>query len=220
MKTSVTMIRKMGKFEVKQRTSDSYFDGNALLTQWNKIKSNPQRAMSRFLESEKTKEFISALKEELSQSDNMQLGDIQIIKEVKSINTKKGKTKAQVWMHPFLFIKFAMWINPRFEVQVIKFVYDELVKNRHKAGDNYLTLSSAISSFPDSDYRKTAIAMQWVVFNKTGKELRQNATEEQLQEIYELEHQLTFSINMGFVKNQEELLVLLRKMYAKKYLRF
>lgn len=32
------------------------------------------------------------------------------------------------WMHPILFVKFAMWLNPRFEVQVIKFVYDQMLK--------------------------------------------------------------------------------------------
>ncbi|WP_297644192.1 hypothetical protein [uncultured Bacteroides sp.] len=28
-------------------------------------------------------------------------------------------------MNPLLFIKFAMWITPTFEVKVLRFVYDE-----------------------------------------------------------------------------------------------
>lgn len=40
-------------------------------------------------------------------------------------------------MHPILFVKFAMWLNPRFEVQVIKFVYDQMLKYRNDAGDAY-----------------------------------------------------------------------------------
>lgn len=217
------MRRSMGDLEVLQRTNDGYFDGNHLLYQWKKKHPTCKDSVSDFISQSKVRSFIEELERDLGNYTLPQkwgMTDLQSVKVIKGRNTSKGKTKDQVWMSPYLFIKFAMWISPKFELSVIKFVYDELVKNRHKAGDNYLTLSSAISSFPDSDYRKTAIAMQWVVFNKTGKELRQNATEEQLQEIYELEHQLTFSINMGFVKNQEELLVLLRKMYAKKYLRF
>lgn len=217
------MRRSMGDLEVLQRTNDGYFDGNHLLYQWKKKHSTCKDSVSDFIAQSKVRSFIEELERDLGNYTLPQkwgMTDLQSVKAIKGRNTSKGKTKDQVWMCPYLFIKFAMWISPKFELSVIKFVYDELVKNRHKAGDNYLTLSSAISSFPDSDYRKTAIAMQWVVFNKTGKELRQNATEEQLQEIYELEHQLTFSINMGFVKNQEELLVLLRKMYVKKYLRF
>lgn len=214
------MKRPMGQFEVQQRTQDSYFDANALLSQWNSVKGNPQRAMSRFFESENVKSFIEALEDDLSQNAEMQYGDIQVVREIKGRNTAKGKTKDQVWMHPYLFIKFAMWLNPRFEVQVIKFVYDELIKNRHLAGDNYNVLTSAIATLPDSDYKQVAVAIQWIVFNRTGKNLRQSATQEQLMEISEIEHSLAFSINMGFVKNNMELISLLRKMYNDKYSKF
>lgn len=220
MKTNQIMKRPMGQFEVQQRTQDSYFDANALLSQWNSVKGNPQRAMSRFFESENVKSFIEALKDDLSQNAEMQYGDIQVVREIKGRNTAKGKTKDQVWMHPYLFIKFAMWLNPRFEVQVIKFVYDELIKNRHLAGDNYNVLTSAIATLPDSDYKQVAVAIQWIVFNRTGKNLRQSATQEQLREISEIEHSLAFSINMGFVKNNMELISLLRKMYNDKYSKF
>lgn len=214
------MKRPMGQFEVLQRTSDGFFDGNALLSQWNKTPGNPQRAMARFFNSEGVKEFMDALKEDVSHSAKMQYGDIQIVIETKGRNTKSGKTKDQVWMHPYLFIKFAMWINPKFELQVIKFVYDELIKNRHLAGDNYNVLTSAISTLPDSDYRQVATAIQWIVFGKTGKNLRQVATQEQLKEISDIEEKLAFSINMGMVRNQEELIKLLRKMWYDKYRKF
>lgn len=220
MKTNQIMRCQMGQFEVQQRTQDSYFDANALLSQWNSAKGNPQRAMSRFFESENVKSFIEALEDDLSQNAEMQYGDIQVVREIKGRNTAKGKTKDQVWMHPYLFIKFAMWLNPRFEVQVIKFVYDELIKNRHLAGDNYNVLTSAIATLPDSDYKQVAVAIQWIVFNRTGKNLRQSATQEQLREISEIEHSLAFSINMGFVKNNMELISLLRKMYNDKYRKF
>lgn len=98
MKTNQIMKRQMGQFEVLQRTIDSYFDANALLTQWNGIKGNPQRAMARFFESENVKSFIEALKEDLRHSADMQYGDIEVVKEVKSRNTSKGKTKGQVWI--------------------------------------------------------------------------------------------------------------------------
>ena len=90
MKTNVIMTRPMGQFEVLQRTIDGWFDANALLTQWNSIRENPQRAMSRFLDSESVKSFIEALKDDISQGANMQVGDIQVIKKVKGRNTSKG----------------------------------------------------------------------------------------------------------------------------------
>lgn len=220
MKTNVIMTRPMGQFEVLQRTIDGWFDANALLTQWNAISENPQRAMSRFLESESVKSFIEALKDDISQCANMQVGDIQVIKKVKGRNTAKGKTKDQVWLHPYLFIKFAMWLNPKFEVQVIKFVYDELIKCRHLAGDNYNVLTAAVSKLPDCDYREVAKAIQWIVFNRTGKNLRQQATQKQLSEISDIENKLAYAIDMGFIKNQAQLICTMRKMYNEKYQKF
>lgn len=214
------MKRPMGQFEVLQRTCDSYFDGNALLSQWNAVSGNSTRRIAKFFNEEGVKSFIEALKEDLSQSAERYDAEIQVVKEIKGRNTTRGRTKDQVWMHPYLFIKFAMWLNPKFEVQVIKFVYDELIKNRHLAGDNYNVLTSAIATLPDSDYKQVATAIQWIVFNRTGKNLRQQATQDQLREISEIEHSLAFSINMGMIKNNQQLIELLRKMWYKKYQKF
>lgn len=216
----MVMKRLMGQFEVLQRTSDGFFDGNALLSQWNKVPGNPRRRMSEFLESPKTKEFIDTLKDDIYQCRKTDNVDLQVVKEVKGRAVKGGKTPNCVWMHPFLFIKFAMWINPKFELQVIKFVYDELIKNRHLAGDNYNVLTSAIAKLPDSDYVQVATAIQWIVFGKTGKNLRQVATQEQLKEISDIEQKLAFSIDMGMVNNQQQAIELLRKMWYQKYRKF
>ena len=61
MKTSVLMNRQMGDFDVYQRTSDGYFDANALLRQWNSVEENPRREMKKFLDNKNTKEFIEVL---------------------------------------------------------------------------------------------------------------------------------------------------------------
>ena len=61
MKTNQEMIRIIDSFSVIQRTSDGYFDGSELLRQWNSVSNNPRRQMSKFLEMDTTKEFISAL---------------------------------------------------------------------------------------------------------------------------------------------------------------
>ena len=40
MKTNQNMIRKMGNFEVIQRTKDGFFNATALLKQWNNTVEN------------------------------------------------------------------------------------------------------------------------------------------------------------------------------------
>lgn len=67
MKTNQVLTRKMEDFEVQQRTSDGYFDANALLAQWNEISKNTRRRMDKFLQSESTSEFIKTIKKRESQ---------------------------------------------------------------------------------------------------------------------------------------------------------
>lgn len=68
----------------------------------------------------------------------------QIVIKKKGRMTFNGKTPDNVWMHPFLFIDFAMWLNPTFKYDVIKFVYDELINYRNEAGDAYREMAITI----------------------------------------------------------------------------
>ena len=224
MKTNQVMIRPMGQFQVVQRTKDGYFDANALLSQWNSVKGNTQRKMSRFFESDNVKEFIDALKEDISQSADLHLADLQVVKEVKPRNTAKGKTKGQVWMHPYLFTKFAMWLNPRFEVQVIKFVYDQMIKYRNEAGDAYRELGSAVQKIVDRSWMPAAMkniakALNFIVFGDHGREMRNKQGDEvKMRELFELERQVAMLVNDGFLKNYNALIEYLRRKWKDKYL--
>ena len=64
MKTSVTMKRKMGNFDILQRTSDGMFNATALLKQWNNS-STTERKLDNYFNSDKTKEFINTILDEL-----------------------------------------------------------------------------------------------------------------------------------------------------------
>ena len=126
MKTNVIMTRPMGQFEVLQRTSDGFFDANALLIQWNRQDGVAQRKMTEYLESKKTKEFVDALENDKTLRGKTEQGDFEVVIRVKGKTTKNGRIADKVYFHPFLFIDFCMWLNPTFKLQVIKFVYDEL----------------------------------------------------------------------------------------------
>lgn len=214
MKTNVVMIRKMGNFDISQRTKDSMFSATELLSQWNKSIGASGRKGKRvddFLNLESTKQFLEVLNEEILNTD-----DSRYLKTHISERGKNGGT----WMHPFLFIDFAMWINPKFKLSVIKFVYDQLIQQRNDAGDNYISLSASGVKLKGYDFREVAIAMQWIVFNKTGKNLRQTATEQQLQELNKLQSDLAFLIDNGYITSYNQLIEDMRKMYNKKYTKF
>jgi len=206
MKTKVVMIRQMGGLDVHQRTDNGMFNATSLLKQWNN-KTGMRKEVSKFMALEQTKDFLDVLVEE----ENLDTHKSAYVNSKASRGENVG-----TWMHPFLFIKFAMWINPRFEYNVIKFVYDELIKNRHDAGDMYRTLSSSGMRLKGYKFDEVAKALQWIVFNKTGKNLRQTATQEQLRELAELQNKLAFAIDMGYIRSYEQLISEMRKIWNDK----
>lgn len=206
MKTSVNMVRKMGNFEVLQRTKDGMFNATELLKQWNNVPGNPKRDLSKFWESSKVDEFLKALVDE---------GVLNTPKE--GYLKSRGRYSEGTWMHPYLFIKFAMWLNPRFEVKVIRFVYDQLIEQRHAAGDMYRTLSNAAKQLPGVDYRRIAKGLNYIVFGRhESGTLRQIATTKQLTELSEIQNKLAFAVDMGYIKTFQGLIDEMKKIYQAK----
>lgn len=204
-----------------QRLKDGFFDANALLRQWNSTDGNADLRISKFLSQQKVIEYIEALKEELQTGVNQPVGDYKLLVTVKGRRDKRGiKTPDQVWMHPYLFVKFAMWLNPRFEVKVVKFVYDQLIQYRHLAGDNYNVLAKSIASLPDVDYPKVARALNWIVFNKHERDIRNTATPQQLQDMDELQRKLAFSVDMGYIRSFPDLMNSMRRIYNRQHAKF
>lgn len=213
MKTNQILTRKMGDFKVNQRTSDGMFNATELLKQWNES-SGMKKEMRDFFENKATEEFIEALIVE----ENLHMGNSPYVKSKASRGVNAG-----TWMHPILFIDFAMWLNPKFKVKVLKFVYDELIKYRHDAGDNYLLLSKSISKIVNSAFLPVAIqniakAINHIVFNKHVAGIRNTeASEQALRELSSLELKLSELIEDGFIKTYDELLSYLRKQWNNKY---
>lgn len=207
------MIRKMGRFDVIQRTQDGMFNATALIDEWNAV-NNSEKRIKDFIKLSQTEQFIEELQKEIeSQRDFSPNGDIQAVTIIKGRNTKNGKTPDVVWYHPYLFIKFAMWLNPRFELQVIKFVADQLIEARHEAGDNYNGLTNAVYRFESPDYRRLAKGLNWIVFNRHENGIRQSATQEQLKDLIDIQKKLAFACDMGYIKTFDELINEMRRIY-------
>jgi len=223
MKTNVNLTRQMGGFEIVQRTKDGYFDANVLLRQWNAKKGNGKRQMNRFLKSKRTLEFVDELVErEKTLSRKRVKGKNQPFMEVKGRMTKNGRASDKVWMHPLLFLKFGMYINPRFEYDVLKFVQDNLVDYRNKAGDAYKRLSSSVASISKTkrvvkNIAKTAEALNYIVCNRHIKDARNEMTETEMNELVSLELLVSQIIDDGLITEYKSLIKYLRKKWADKY---
>lgn len=211
MKTNQNLVRRMGEFEVTQRTSDGMFDATALLKQWN-AEMKADKRINDFIDSKSTKEFIQALKQN---AEKTALAENQIVAKLKGI---KGGT----WMHPYLFIDFAMWLNPTFKVQVLKFVYDELIKYRNEAGDAYREMSEAVAKLSKKgetaqNIAKVAEAINYIAQNDHAKMIRNKADEGQMKEYVRIEKEVATLVTKGFIRSYPTLMEYLRDEWRRKY---
>ena len=121
--------------------------------------------MSDWLQTKQVKDFIAELEKEF--------GTILI--------SGKGRGH-QTWVHPFLFIKMALAMNPVLEVKVYKWIYDELIKYRNESGDSYKKMAGSlyINLSNKSEFRETLIDYANIIKRECDVSDWQTATEEQL----------------------------------------
>lgn len=205
------MIRPMGVFSVKQRTKDGFFCATELLRQWNEAMEQ-KKELKKFFENQNTKEFISALIEE---------EDLDGEKSAYVKSKASRGNNAGTWMHPILFVKFAMWINPRFEVQVIKFVYDQMIAYRNEAGDSYKELASAVSKLVGKDFMRVAMSkiakgINYCVFGEHETLIRnQFGDEKKMRELFSFQRKVADLINEGFLKSFDDAMAYLKMMFGR-----
>lgn len=210
MKTNQIMIRPMGEFKVTQRTKDGFFCATELLAQWNE-KSGMKKEVTKFFDLQSTSELIKVIMER----ENLNTQDYTYLKT----RGKNGGT----WMHPILFIDFAMWINPSFKYDVLKFVYDELIKFRNLAGDAYPRMCAAVYTILPKEVFKQKVSdlaksLNIIVYGKHESEMRNKIGDEaKIREMYELEQQIAQWIELGFIKNYQELKQALTKVYYQRH---
>ena len=171
MKTNQIMIRDVGFI---QRTKDGYFKANELLDLWN-CNDKKKKVLGNYNSIQSTKEFIEQLQKEGIE---------------KPLITGRGSgDNAGTWMHPKLFIDFAMWISTEFKSKVIDMVLDGLILSRTEAGDYYnemcaQILDTYISIYdrkpPAYIYINEAKLVRSLVTNKTD---RNEMTEQELKQI-------------------------------------
>lgn len=233
MKTNQIMTRPMGQFNVVQRTKDSMFNATNLIKQWNEV-NGTTKELKHYLENQATQEFIQTIyeKEFLNTPKNGYLESIDnqgVVNGRNSAYLKKGiisTTRGKnggTWMHPMLFIDFAMWLNPRFKYEVLKFVSDQMLSYRDKSGEYYKKLSSAVQSIllPHEDMkdciRRVANGLNYIVFGDSSDGERNNhGTQEKMEELFILEKKLTELIQDGFIKTFKDLMSYMRKLYNEK----
>lgn len=218
MKTNQEMVRQMGNLEVIQRTSDGYFNATYLLRQWNVVNTEEKRELDNFWKSTNLKELMSEIAENELHFKSV---EFTYLKNALS-KACRGRKNGGTWMHPILFIKFAMYLSPRFEYHVLKFAADEMIRYRNDAGEAYKELGSAMMKIIPKDFmpkamQKVGEALNWVIFNSHERMLRNKHGDEMKQrELWLLEKKLADLIDEGFITNFDSVINYLRVQYQKR----
>lgn len=214
MKTNQVLTRKMGEFNVQQRTKDSMFNATELLKQWNS-NNGTSKELKKYFENDSTKEFIKTI----SDRENLHGQNSPYVKSRASRGDNAG-----TWMCPLLFIDFAMWINPSFKYDVLKFVYDELMKYRNDAGDAYKEMSTQIQfispeGVPFKDIiRGVSRAVNIVIYGRHESMIRNKVGDERkIRELFEIERDVAKMIKRGFIKTLVELRQFLLAEYRERH---
>ena len=216
MKTNNVLTRPMGDFSVNQRTKDGYFNATDLIKQWNlnaQVSGDyKKKEIKDYLENKSTQEFLEALKKE----ENLNGENSPYL-------TSRGKYNGGTWMHPIMFIDFAMWLNPSFKVKVIRFVSDELILLRDQAGENYKKLSAAVATIIDKNkmqdvMQRLSKSMNIIVFGTHEHEIRnKRGIVGSMRELAQLENTLTEFISAGFIRSEQGIRTQLNRIFDEKY---
>jgi hypothetical protein len=196
LKTNQIMLRQLDGVKVSQRTKDSFFNATEMLQYYCELTGSKKR-FADFWENQNTLEFIEALKQEILNVPNSAHLEI--------VETTRGRGGC-TWMHPYLFVKFCFWLSPKFEVKVIKWVYDNLIDFRHEVGDYYKEMCKAISETyhewygrtPDPlIYIKEAHLLNFLVFGSQHGKQRNEADVNQLELMNKLQ-----KLNISMIYNK------------------
>ena len=130
MKTEVIMKRELFGDQISQKSKSEFFSATDLIkagNKWRVAHNLDFFSLNVWLQNKATKEFMTFLSDEY--------GEIKI--------NSKGKN-GHTWVHPFLFIKIALAINPELEIKVYKWLFDLLLKYRNDSGDSYKKMTGAL----------------------------------------------------------------------------
>lgn len=184
MKTAQIMQRDFKGLQIRQNTKNGFFNLNDLYDVY--INNNPggKKRIDKYLEFSQTREFAETLLEaELEKAENLNTLEkgIMIPTELPSvIETKRGKYGG-TWVHPYLFLDFAMWLNPKFKLWAMSVIEDKLIQVRNEAGDLFKEMNQALKAsgaVSPSEYSKEAVMINQIVYGSNRGRRNESSIEE------------------------------------------
>lgn len=142
----------------------------------------------------------------------------KLLKKLGAYKTTGARKTKFVSCDPYIWVLFAMEMNPKFYATSIVWLTDHLIINRIEAGNFYRALTDAIRKWnPDGNqYITLAKALNHIIFGRHEAGIRNAASTRELKELEDLEKKMAFAVDMGYITSWDMLLTELRKIYQQK----
>lgn len=202
MKTVAIMQRQFNGVAIRQNSKTGFFNLNDLYECYKEEDPDGKKRIDKYLDYSVTKEFVEALREaELEKVKSPSQGEfiLPLVDEIKVIETKRG-VNGGTWVHPYLFLDFAMWLNPKFKLWAMSVIEDKLIELRNEAGDRFKEMNQALKASGATSPREYAMEAKMIneiVFDGKTKEQRNKANEQELDLLNKLQKYNAHLINLG-----------------------
>lgn len=204
---------------IKQRTENSFLSVSDLQEAYEKARWQHgwnDRSIIHLLQTDTSKERLYHL---LNERDVIKCNFLQFMEMIEKegvVKTLKGlgvwKTTGRgadktVYADPYIWVMIALELNPLLYAKVIMWLTDTLIFDRIEAGTEFKPMNSAISRIVEKpNYSKYAIELNKKVFGHHQSGMRNLASSRELNKIAKIEQFVTNAIDMGFLKNEEDVL--------------
>ena len=131
MKTEQILERDFYDGRVRQRHQSRLFSANDLFDIYRSHNPTTKKTLQNYFALQSTKELVDTL-EHVERIPANQVMDVRL--------GKRGGT----WVHAYVLIDLAMWLDTSFKVRVLGWVYDNLCYLRDAAGDDFKDLMQTI----------------------------------------------------------------------------
>lgn len=197
----------------------------------------PNRELRNFIQSPITKDYIKLVESELNKDLNDGFDRSLTTQKFKpAIKTKRGRHNGGTYAHKYVAMKFAMWLSPEFELEVIK-AYENGVERKEvwdiqrvMAANGYRFLTDSIKETIVPEFEKEHVNTRYaytteadlinlVVFGRraNGVNQRDTATKDQLKMIEYLQQMDSGLIEAGLNYSQRK--DKLTELYNRKYIK-
>lgn len=129
-----TVDRELAGVIVRQRTCDSFYSLRSILFLIDKWRYdngfNKAFDFMHYIRTQNVSEFLQELESQTGLKPYI-----------------PASKKSEGWVHPFFALKILIHNNPKFEIEVYRWMFDNLIENRIKGGDSYTRMSGILFKY-------------------------------------------------------------------------